>query len=184
MTYWKNYFVKRIRLSLFLFSSLEFFFNSVIWKILIDVFIFHLCNVFSSQAVTSQNCFYWSWMEYNPYLGNSRAFMTSQIHMWWPCAFRFLLMFFSAILDQILLLEDSNPVNAKNWRCYLCMYKTLCSCFSSQKQPITTFLAATTSLQLEVIMEGSSKMKNSAPFMKSWEFFTTFLHQELLNRME
>ena len=44
-------------------------------------------------------------------------------------------------------------------------------------------LAAATSLQLEVIMEGSSKMKNLAPIVESWDFFTTFLHQELLNRM-
>jgi len=44
-------------------------------------------------------------------------------------------------------------------------------------------LVAATSLQFEVIMEGSFKMKNSAPFVKSWEVFTTFLHVELFNGM-
>ena len=45
------------------------------------------------------------------------------------------------VLDQTLFLEDWKPLNANEWYCFLRIYKLICSCFSSQKQPIATCLA-------------------------------------------
>ena len=81
-------------------------------------------------------------MEYIPwFFGKLRTFMTSQSLLVLSCEICHWVTGYCVVLDQTLFLEDRNPLNAKDWNCFMWIYKLICSCFSSKKQPIATSLA-------------------------------------------
>ena len=71
------------------------------------------------------------------FLENQEPLWPVKVYMCFPCDFWCWLTWDCVPLNKIFL-EEKNPLKAKIWRCFWCLYNNaLCSCFSSRNQPIS-----------------------------------------------